>query len=275
MMANEQQRGTVTATFSRRMTLRLDDGRIVAARIRGKKMKPVCGDIVQAAPIDNESDWLIESIDPRSNELSRPDSRGRREVLAANLDAMVVVAAIRPPPDWFVVDRYIAAAENIGAAAIVVLNKTDLPHELSDIEPLADYRRCGYPVLSTCAVTGTRLDELAGLLAGKTAIVVGQSGVGKSSLINELVTDAEQKTAEISGSTGEGKHTTVNSVMLDLPGSGRVIDSPGVRDFAPAIDSIDAVIRGFVEINETGQACRFADCRHLQEPNCAVKAAAA
>ena len=265
--------GVVVATFSRRMTLELDDGRVVSARIKGKKLRPVCADLVNASPIDQEDDWLIESIRPRTNELSRPDSRGRREVLASNLDIVVVVAALRPKPDWFVVDRYVAAAENIGAGAIVVLNKSDLPHAVSDIAPLADYKHCGYPVATTSAATGRGLDELAALLTGKTAIVAGQSGVGKSSIINELIEDAAQKTAEISGSTGEGRHTTVNSVMLALPGGGRVIDSPGVRDFAPALDSIEDVIRGFREISEVGEHCRFANCRHQQEPDCAVKAA--
>jgi ribosome biogenesis GTPase len=194
-------------------------------------------------------------------------------VLASNLDTVAVVAAIEPQPDWFVVDRYVAAAENIAAAAIVVLNKTDLPHDAPDTEPLTDYANSGYPVVTTSASSGKGLDELAVLLRDQTAIVVGQSGVGKSSIINALVQDAEQKTAGISGSTGEGRHTTVNSVMLELPGGGRVIDSPGVRDFAPAIDSVDEVIRGFREISETGEQCRFANCRHLQEPDCAVKAA--
>jgi ribosome biogenesis GTPase len=255
------------------MTLRLDDGRIVPARIKGKKLKPVCADRVVASPIDGEDDWLIESIVPRTNELSRPDSRGRREILASNLDTVVVVAALQPQPDWYVIDRYVAAAENIDAAAIVVLNKIDLPDEQHDTDALSDYRNCGYPVIASSAADGQGLDELAALLKDQTAIIVGQSGVGKSSIINELVQGARRETAEISGSTGEGRHTTVNSVMLDLPRGGRVIDSPGVRDFAPAIDSVDEVIRGFREISRTGEHCRFANCRHLQEPDCAVKAA--
>ena len=269
---NHSSTGVVVATFSRRMTLRLDDERVVAARIKGKKLKPVCADRVIASPIDNEDDWLIESIEDRTNELSRPDSRGRREVLASNLDTVVVVAGIQPKPDWYVVDRYIAAAENIEAGAIVVLNKTDLPHDDEVLSVLEDYRHCGYPVVATSASSGEGLRELAAMLKDRTAIIVGQSGVGKSSIINELIDDARQRTAEISGSTGEGRHTTVNSVMLDLPESGRVIDSPGVRDFAPAIDSVEDVIRGFREISEAGNHCRFANCRHLQEPDCAVKA---
>ena len=102
---------------------------------------------------------------------------------------------------------------------------------------------------------------------------MGQSGVGKSSIINKLISNAAQKTATISASTGEGKHTTVNSVMLDLPNGGAVIDSPGVRDYAPAIETADEVIRGFREISNAGQDCRFGNCNHLREPDCAVKRA--
>ena len=265
----------VTGAFSRRMNLRLEkQDTDVAARIKGKTLRPVCGDKVIAQPIANEPDWLITSILPRDNELTRPDSRGRTEVLAANLSAVVVMAAVEPSPDWFVVDRYIAAAENMGAQSIVVFNKADLASSSADTdEVLREYAGCGYPVVKCSARTGNGIEELATLLATQTAIIVGQSGVGKSSVINFLIRDAGQRTAELSTSRGEGRHTTVSSVMLELPDGGVVIDSPGVRDYAPAIESADEVVQGFREINRTGSDCRFADCRHLREPDCAVKAA--
>lgn len=270
---NTAQVALVTGTFSQRMTLRIEGSRDVSARIKGKNLRPVCGDHVQARPIPNEPDWLITGIEPRRNELTRPDRRGRKEVLAANLSCVVVMAAPEPPADWYVVDRYLAATENMGAAALVVYNKSDLDRgEKSDLDALADYARCGYPVLRCSASSGANLERLAAALTGQTAIVVGQSGVGKSSIVNRLISDAEQRTATLSVSTGEGRHTTVNSVMLELPGGGGVIDSPGVRDFAPALDSAAEVIRGFREINELGHTCRFANCRHLREPGCAVKA---
>ena len=109
------------------------------------------------------------------------------------------------------------------------------------------------------------------MLRGEIAIIVGQSGVGKSSIINYLTEESGQRVGEVSAGSGEGKHTTVNSAMLDLPGGGSVIDSPGVRDYAPAVSSVDQVASGFREIVLLEQGCKFANCRHLREPKCAVK----
>ena len=274
MTSTAAQQALVTATFSQRMRLRLDDGSEVIGRLKGKKIRPVCGDLVETRKIVNEPEWLITDILPRKNELSRPDRRGRVEVLAANFDLIAVVTADAPAADWFIVDRYLAAAELIDVSALVVFNKTDLAAASdSSAAELADFTKIGYATVRCSAKTGDNLDELQRHLGNQTAIIVGQSGVGKSSLINFLIKDADQQTAKLSQSTGEGRHTTVNSVMWSLPEGGAVIDSPGVRDYAPAIDSPDLVARGFREIDDHAQNCRFANCRHLREPDCAAKSA--
>jgi ribosome biogenesis GTPase len=262
----------VIATYSRRMRLRLAGGTEVEARIKGKKLKPVCGDYVTAGPIDNENDWLITGICDRENALARPNMRGQVEVLAANVDLLIVVAAAAPEPDWFILDRYLAAAENMRVDAVVVFNKTDLAMgDAETTKALGDYAQTGYQVLLCSAETESGIQELQQVIRDQTAIIVGQSGVGKSSIINVLMGGRTQRTKEISAKTGEGKHTTVNSMMLDLPEGGRIIDSPGVRDYAPALDSVPAVVLGFREIEKAGHDCRFANCRHLREPGCAVK----
>ncbi|MDH3614112.1 MAG: ribosome small subunit-dependent GTPase A [Gammaproteobacteria bacterium] len=268
-----QENAVVIATYSRRMGLRLEDGREVDARIKGKRLKPVCGDRVVAEPIEEESDWLITQILDRANSLNRPNMRGQTEVLAANVEFLIVVAAGSPDPDWFIVDRYLCAAESMKVPAAVVYNKTDLELQDKKIESaLRDYERI-YPTVRCSARTGSNIDAIQATIRGKTGIIVGQSGVGKSSIINHLMGGETQRTAEISGKTGEGKHTTVNSMMLTLPDGGAIIDSPGVRDYAPALQSVPEVIQGFREIEKAGHDCRFANCRHLREPGCAVKTA--
>jgi len=267
-----QESATVIATYSRRMGLRLASGEEVNARIKGKRIKAVCGDVVTAEPIENENDWLITRIGERRNELTRPNMRGQVEVLAANVDTLVVVASVAPLPDWYIVDRYLCAAELMGVNSVVVFNKIDLlvGHDI-EIPELQEYRDIGLPVIECSAESGLGTGEIQSVLSDQCAIVVGQSGVGKSSLINQLVTDSHQRTADISSKTGEGKHTTVNSVMIPLQGRGSVIDSPGVRDYAPALSASSDAALGFREIAAAAQSCRFANCRHLREPGCAVK----
>ena len=262
----------VVATYSRRMRLLLSDGRRVDARIKGKRLKPVCGDHVEATPIAGEADWLITAIRERRNQLTRPNLRGRIEVLAANIDRLVVMAAPAPEPEWSIVDRYLCAAELIDAKAAVVFNKVDLPSEDAVDEVLDDYVRIGYQALRCSAKTGRNIDAVAELLRDGVSIIVGQSGVGKSSLINRLLEDDQQRVGAVSEKSGEGRHTTVNSAMLQLPGGGTVIDSPGVRDYAPALQA-DEVVVGYREIAASARECRFANCRHLREPGCAVKEA--
>ena len=263
----------IIATYRHRVRIALADGTSADARIRGKSLQPVCGDVVDARPKDGETEWLITAIHERRNSLTRPNQRGAVEVLAANVDVLVVVAAASPTPDWFVVDRYLCAAELMDADAVLVFNKADeLAPEGTDAA-LDVYRGIGYPVLATSIVTGAMLAELHAAIGARTAIFVGQSGVGKSSLINHLSAPSQQKTADISRKTGEGRHTTVNSMMLPLQGGGAVIDSPGVRDYAPAFGNAKDVERGFREVHAAGAECRFANCLHLREPGCAVQAA--
>lgn len=252
------------------MRVRLDDGTPVEARIKGKKLRPVCADRVMVEAIANESDWLITEICARRNELRRPNMRGDVEVLAANIDLLLVVAAASPAPDWYIVDRYLCAAENMRTRAAVVYNKTDL---VTTDPNLADYAAAGYDTIRCSAVRGENIAPIHALVRQHTAIVVGQSGVGKSSIINALLGTTALRTADISGKTREGRHTTVNSELLELPGGGAIIDSPGVRDYAPALDDAGEVLLGFREIADAAQRCRFANCRHLREPGCAVKAA--
>jgi ribosome biogenesis GTPase len=236
-----------------------------------------------ARPRDH-SDALIIRILPRDNELSRPDRRGRKEILAANISQLVVVVAAVPKPDPFLVDRYLATAELMGAAARLVYNKTDIERHSKAID-LGEFSAIGYPVHELSAKAEQGLDELIDALRDQTSILVGQSGVGKSSLINAILPGVNIATAEVSAATGEGKHTTTASVLhhlsppatqeLPLADPGEIIDSPGVRDFAPSPVPARDVVRGYREFAEPARQCRFNNCMHLREPDCGVKQAVA
>ncbi|NNC77030.1 MAG: ribosome small subunit-dependent GTPase A [Woeseiaceae bacterium] len=264
---------TVIATYSRRMRVRLGDGTTCDARIKGKKLKPVCGDSVATELIVDEDDLLITAILERRNQLTRTNLRGKKEVLAANVDKLIVVAAATPKPDWFVVDRYLCAAELMNVAGVVVFNKEDLGIDTAARQALDVFEKLGYLSICTSAENDHNIAALADLVGTGLAIIVGQSGVGKSTLINRISAGNQQKTASISSKHREGRHTTVNSVMIATRNGGAIIDSPGVRDYAPMLESVDDVKHGFREVRETGQRCRFANCRHLKEPGCAVKTA--
>lgn len=266
-----QQEATITANYGRRMQVAFADGTTGDARIKGRTLKPVCADQVRVVPIDDE--WLILDILERRNALTRPNLRGAVEVLASNIDVMIVVAAPEPTPDWYIVDRYLCAAENMGAEAIVAWHKAELPVDEDADAALRVYSGLGYLVARTTVDDPGSIAALERSVGSRIALLVGQSGVGKSSLMNGMSSPSSQLTSDISRKTGEGRHTTVSALLLPLDGGGAVIDSPGVRDFAPAFAQAAEVARGFREIDTHAQECRFANCSHLREPGCAVKRA--
>jgi len=265
-----RQTAVITANYGRRMQIALPDGTTGDARIKGRTLKPVCADSVSVIPIDG-GEWLIVDILDRRNALTRPNLRGTVEVLASNVDVMIVVAAPEPKPDWFIVDRYLCAAENMGAEAIVAWHKSDLPGDDDADAALHVYSNLGYGVARTSVEDADSIAAVEQTIGSRIALLVGQSGVGKSSLINGMSSPATQRTSGISRKTGEGRHTTVSAVLLPLHGGGGVIDSPGVRDFAPAFTQAVEVAHGFREIDARAPECRFANCSHLREPGCAVK----
>jgi len=207
---------------------------------------------------------------PRRTALYRSNARGRVEAVLANLTRLLVVIAPLPPPDPFVADRYLAAAESAGIAATPVLNKSELGIDAALRTQLEVYATAGYEYMTVSAATGEGLDALLAACAGQVAALVGQSGVGKSSLVHRLAPGAEAEIGDLVRDE-EGRHTTTVSRLYGLAGGGQLIDSPGVRDFAPAIDHLDPRHLGFIEVARLAGGCRFLDCRHMREPGCAVQ----
>jgi ribosome biogenesis GTPase len=271
----------VVECFGRRVIVETGTQERIAAELFGKRLNVVCGDEVQIRDARNVSTTddapRVVSVAPRRSLFSRTDSRGRTEPLAANLTLLAVVIAPEPYPDPFMVDRYLAGAAFAGISGAVIVNKSDLPTATAPafVALMEEYRRADYPVLPISARQRTALESLTSLLQGQITMLVGQSGVGKSTLTNALIPASERLTRTLSTASGEGRHTTVSTVLLRIPEIGELIDSPGVRDYAPALIEDARVQVGWPEITALASQCRFNNCLHLREPACAVTKAVA
>jgi ribosome biogenesis GTPase len=271
-LKGRQGSGVVLASYGRGALVQSGEIAVHCA-LKGRKQRVVCGDRVTWTSSAPEGGATLESIEPRRNLIERIDARGRGEPVAANVDRLGLVLAPEPEPDWFLADRYWAAARLKDVEAFVIVNKSDLGVAALQSE-LATYRALELACLEISALTGEGIAALRGALGTGTTLLVGQSGVGKSSLINALVPDAAAQTAELTREV-EGRHTTTTSrrYRLESAADAAVIDAPGVRDFAPPASMVRAAELGFVEIHRFAAGCRFNDCRHLEEPGCAVRSA--
>jgi len=269
----------VIESFGRRVTVATRDGAVMPAELFGKRISCVCGDEVTIRlPSQSSGDIAkVVTIAPRRTSFARTDSRGRAEPLAANLSLIAVIIAPEPQPDPYIADRYLAGAALAGVTGIVVVNKSELPSATeAEFESLVrEYEAAKYDVIRLSAHRSASVEPLKQRLADAVAMFVGQSGVGKSTLTNALAPESLRPTRTISQSTGEGRHTTVSTALFRIPGSGELIDSPGVRDYAPPPVEDSQVQVGWPEILALAPQCRFNNCLHLREPGCAVTAAVA
>lgn len=223
-----------------------------------------------------DGDGVVVAVAPRRTLLARPDRDGRMKPVAANIDQIFIVVAPRPGIQLPLIDRYLLAAEITGIAPTVLVNKLDLldAAERDELEQqLEEYRQLGYTILYASTRQHHGLDALHAQLNAHTSIFVGQSGVGKSSLINALLPDADARIGAISESTGLGRHTTTTSLLYRLPDEGAIIDSPGIREFGLWDITAEQAFGGFPEFRPLHGQCRFRNCRHRQEPGCALHAA--
>lgn len=265
----------VTGAFGRQVRVRGRDGLEYAARPLGRSLGIVCGDWVRCRHDARHREVHVLEVLPRRTALYRTNARGRAEPVLANLTRLLVVIAPLPVPDLFVADRYLAAAESAGIEAVLVLNKAELGTDDTPLgDELREYRKAGYVCLEVSARSGAGLDTLRAACAAHTAALVGQSGVGKSSLAARLLPAERIEIGELARAD-EGRHTTTASRLFELPGAdaGALIDAPGVRDFAPALERLEPRNLGFMEVARLAGECRFLDCQHLREPDCAVRAA--
>ncbi len=265
--------GRVISRYGAEALIELPDGSIVRATSRRKLQDLVCGDYVVWQK--NGDDIVITKMLPRHNSLTRSYFRGTARTIAANIDQIIIPSAVEPAPDWSMIDQLFVMAAVMEIDAILLHHKKDQPCPDAISRIYQDYRDIGYSVLDTSIKQPESLEPLRERLKDKTNVLVGQSGVGKSSLTNLLIPEAGILTQTLSETTGFGQHTTSNARLYHLPGGGELIDSPGIRDFTPPPIPPAEVQKGFREIDALRQHCRFHNCLHVREPNCAVKAAVA
>lgn len=268
--------GLVISYYGSTVSVEIADGRVIPCHLRRNQELPVVGDEVSWLPEAEDGSGIVTGILPRRTMLARADARGRLKPIAANIDLLVIVM---PPPllSTHLVDRYLAAAELLKIEPVIVINKADLLNESAhaalnaQVQP---YRDIPYPVVLSSIRAKDGLVELKNILSGRRGALVGPSGVGKSSLITALGSDEDIRVGEVSPK-GVGKHTTTATRLYHLDGGGALIDSPGVREFSLWPVTKAEILLGFREFQGHLEGCRFRNCTHAVEPDCAVQRAVA
>jgi ribosome biogenesis GTPase len=278
-----EQTGVIIAHFGQQLEVEPlegeQQGELVRCFVRANIDSLVTGDrVIWRAGKDGQG--VIVARCDRSSLLQRPDNFGALKPVAANIDHIILMIAPEPEPHDNLIDRYLVAAENTGIPAVILLNKTDLLDDgnRESIESmLEEYRALGYQVERTCSADPQAgpSETITSLVQDRTSVFVGQSGVGKSSIIRTLLPDEEIRVGAVSESTGKGIHTTTTARLFHVPGGGNLIDSPGIREFGLWHMEPADIEYGFREIRDLTGQCKFRNCRHKGDPGCALDAAVA
>ncbi|EPV3841706.1 small ribosomal subunit biogenesis GTPase RsgA [Morganella morganii] len=275
----EAQEGQVISRFGQHADIEAADGSVQRCNLRRTIKSLVTGDrVVWRAALQNNEEGrvngIVEAVHERESVLTRPDFYDGLKPIAANINQIVIVSAILPELSLNIIDRYLVACETLGVEPLIVLNKIDLLNDESRalVNDLMNiYRNIGYRVLEVSGHTGEGIDALTAALAGRISIFAGQSGVGKSSLLNTLLPEtADILVNNVSDVSGLGQHTTTASRLYHFPHGGDVIDSPGVREFGLWHLTPEQVTQGFTEFRDYLGGCKFRDCKHGDDPGCAL-----
>jgi ribosome biogenesis GTPase len=283
------QSARVISHHGRQLYAETEDFKRIKCKIRQNLGDIACGDYVLVQQTLKVSDqitsdkqladnaqYVVTAVKERSNLLVKTGFAGAIKPVAANIGQLVIVTSLKPKPNPYLIDRYLTAAENLPTKALIIINKIDLVDDKTKktVEDLTTlYQKIGYQVISASIKQDIGLDEISDALSNTTSILVGLSGVGKSSIVKAILPKEEIRIAETSTATGEGKHTTTVSALYHLECNGIIIDSPGVRDFTPINNSLDEISRGFIDIRQFNGACKFSNCSHQNEPGCALQQA--
>ena len=259
----------IITSYGRRYIVRTPAGQLYDATTRKKRVDFACGDWVDMV-VQNAKQAVIEDFQPRKSLLYRQDA-WKTKLIAANVERLFIVLAAVPSPSEILLQRALLAAEAGEIEPFIVLNKTDLAETALWRERLAFYQDLGYPLIEVSALNS--VEPLRPLLAGYTSIFLGQSGMGKSTLTNALLGEALARTNDISAALDSGKHTTTHAQLYDLADNTFLIDSPGLQEFGVHHLAVPDLLHYLPEMRHLIGQCRFHNCTHRQEPNCAIKAA--
>ena len=269
------RRGEVSAVFGEVVEVRSSGSDPVLAFQKGSVGAVVVGDHVDLEKVpgdEAEVSWRVSRLYPRERCLWRSSRRRRSQLVAAHVDNLAIILAIDPPPKTGLVDRYLVATESQSISAMIILNKVDLPGSGEIMDNLAVYRGLDYPVFPVSALTGEGIAPFEKQLESGLTVLVGHSGVGKTTLLNLIIPGVELRTQELSSATGKGRHTT-SAVTSYSFRNGMIADTPGIREFGLVNIEPETVSDGFREIAALEGSCRFINCSHREEPECAVKTA--
>ncbi|PJG83995.1 small ribosomal subunit biogenesis GTPase RsgA [Caviibacterium pharyngocola] len=278
-MLDDAQEGVIVTRYSVHADVENASGEIFRCNLRRTLSSVVVGDRVIWHKGNEQLQGIsgvIEAVLPRKNEISRPDYYDGLKVIAANIDRIIIVSAVLPALSLNIIDRYLVICETANIPAVIVLNKTDLltPEEYENAaHQLQIYQAIGYQTMMISAKSGENMENFTALLSEGTSILVGQSGVGKSSLINHILPDVQAQIGEVSELSGLGQHTTTSSRLYHLKQGGDLIDSPGIREFGLWHLDQDKITKGYREFQYFLGTCKFRDCKHENDPGCALRAA--
>lgn len=269
--SSDHLQGLVISHHGGKVVVELPENIITRCSVKSNLGAIVCGDQVVCEQTTN-GEFRVLAIRPRQNLLKRVDGFGHIKSVAANITQLLICLAVKPEPNLFLLDQYLLAAEQQAIDPVIVLNKIDLLKEQVDdpFELESIYAKLGYQIAKISTKQMNGFEALRSVFDYNTSVLSGVSGVGKSSITSALLPEISIKIAEISEANEEGRHTTRTSRLYHLPNEGQLIDTPGVRGFNPVIDTTQPISAGFREIAEHADHCRFANCKHINEPKCTV-----
>lgn len=272
--------GLVRVSYGSHGIVQCEDGTRLDCKYRRQVGRPYCGDHVRVTR-EGETSGVVDLIHPRKNHFVRADAHLRQHIIAANLDQVIITIAKRPLPSRDLLERYLLAVHSLDIQPVILLNKVELPDPpaaeagAAVLSHLQDYRALGYTVVQTSCKGAPGTGGLMNLLKGRVSIFAGQSGVGKSSLVRQLLPDLDIQVGELSRVTGKGTHTTTTTTLYTLPQGGHLMDSPGVWEYGLWTLDNSELARGFIEFGPHLARCRFNNCLHSSEPGCGIKRAVA